>query len=235
MHVDKKGENQLTNFYGISHSKKATESDHAKIELDLDLELDRHKPIRIEGYNLKSVKCQEYFKDITTNTSELSSCFESSEPFQKQIKKWEHKLKSHIVRAFPKIRSCKRKFTESDVGKLLEERKRLKIDSSQDNDEQIANIEADIARKTSDRYRTKIEETMGHLSGDDGALSHHGVWKARNSVIPNDKESRPVALQDKNGSLITNPEGLKRICLEEILKRVRHRKIHPRLLELQVL
>ena len=76
---------------------------------------------------------------------------------------------------------------------------------------------------------------MGHLSGDDGVLSHHGVWKVRNYVIPNNKESRPEALRDKNGNLITNPESTKRIYLGEILKRVRNRKLHPRLLELQVL
>ena len=86
------------------------------------------------------MECQEYFKEITTHTSELSSCFESSEPFKTQIKKWEHRLKSHVVRAFPKIRSRKRKFSESDIGKLLEERKRLRLDKSNSNDDKIANI-----------------------------------------------------------------------------------------------
>ena len=97
----------------------------------------------------------------------------------------------------------------------------------------IANIEADIAQKTSERYNNNIQETMGHLSGDDGALSHHGVWKARNSVIQNDKESKPVALKDKSGILISNPEGIQNICLEEVLKIVRLQKIHPQLCKLQ--
>ena len=76
---------------------------------------------------------------------------------------------------------------------------------------------------------------MGHLTGDDGAVSHHGVWKARNSLIPDDKQCKPIALKDKLGNLISSPEEIKKLCLEEILERVRHRKIHPALKELQQL
>ena len=42
-----------------------------------------------------------------------------------------------------------------------------------------------------------------------------------------------MTLRGRKGNIITNPEGIKRICLEEVLKRVRNRKIHPRLLDLQ--
>ena len=101
--------------------------------------------------------------------------------------------------------------------------------------EEIALIENEIATKTADSYRARIQETMGHLTGDDGGVSHHGVWKARNTVIPNDRQHKPVALKDKQGNLITNPEGIKKLCLEEILERVRHRKIHPDLKELKQL
>ena len=108
MHVDEHGENQLTNFYGINHRGKSTDSDHAKIELDIDLKFQIQKPHRIEAYNYKNKEAQVYFKEITSYTTELSDCFESNEVFQKQVKQWEHKLKSHVIEAFPKIRSQKR-------------------------------------------------------------------------------------------------------------------------------
>ena len=73
---------------------------------------------------------------------------------------------------------------------------------------------------------------MGHLKGDDGGVSHHGVRKAKNSLIANGKDSKPIALFDKTGNLITNSEGIKKLCLEEFLERVRHRKILPDLKEL---
>ena len=74
---------------------------------------------------------------------------------------------------------------------------------------------------------------MGHLKGDDGGVSHHGVWKAKNSLISNGKDSKPMALFDKTGNLITNSEGIKKLCIDEILERVRHCKIHPDLKKLQ--
>ena len=37
MHVDEKGEHQLTHFYGIKRTGKVTESDHAKVEIELNI------------------------------------------------------------------------------------------------------------------------------------------------------------------------------------------------------
>ena len=54
-------------------------------------------------------------------------CFSSKETFPEQIKKWEKNLNGVIFKCFPKIRSRKRKFSESRVGKLLEERKQIKL------------------------------------------------------------------------------------------------------------
>ena len=68
MHVDEQGEHQLSNYYGINHNQKVTESDHAKIELHLNLDFERLKPIRKETFNFKSQECQQYFKLLTTNT-----------------------------------------------------------------------------------------------------------------------------------------------------------------------
>ena len=76
---------------------------------------------------------------------------------------------------------------------------------------------------------------MGHLRGEDGATSHHGVWKARDKLFSSGKESNPMAIKDKHGNLVTNPEAIQKLCLDEILERVRHRKIHPNLEVLQKL
>ena len=115
---------------------------------------------------------------------------------------------------------------------MKEKRKQLKLESVQ-NPEAIENIENEISNKTSENYFNKIKETMGHLGGDDGAISHHGAWKAQKNLFPKDKQCNPMALKDSSGHKITNPAGIKKLCLEEILDRVRHRKIHPELIELQ--
>ena len=81
MHVDEKGDHQLTNFYGMKHTGKVTESDHAKVEIELNIKLEVSKPHRQEAYNFKNKEFQAHFKDITTNTNRLRKCFLSDEPF----------------------------------------------------------------------------------------------------------------------------------------------------------
>ena len=49
MHVDEQGEYQLTNFYGKNHKGKVTTTDHAKIELDLNLKFEVQKPPQNEA------------------------------------------------------------------------------------------------------------------------------------------------------------------------------------------
>ena len=147
MHVDEKGEYQLSNFYGKHHKGTVTESDHAMIQLHMNLKFIAQKPQRTETFNFKNAESRYFFKDITTDTSEFSNCFLSNETFQTQVKTWEHTLKDHVVQAFQKIRSRKRKFVETDIGELLEKRKRLKLDNVQ-NPETIDNIESLIADKT---------------------------------------------------------------------------------------
>ena len=55
------------------------------------------------------------------------------------------------------------------------------------------------------------------------------------TLLPTHKQCNPMAIINESGQIITSPEGIKKLCLEEILQRVRHRKIHPELKELQQL
>ena len=144
MNVDEKGEYQLTNFYGIHNKGKVTESDHCKVELKLNLPFPQAKPSRTEVYNFKSDECQKRFRELTTNTSKFTMCFQGEDNFVDQIKRWERNLKRCIVQSFSKIRSRKRKFTESNVGKLLEERKRIKLEILSNPSEQKKRNKSDI-------------------------------------------------------------------------------------------
>ena len=237
MHVDENGEHQLSNFNGIKHNKKVTESDHAKVELRLNIQFPRTLPVRTEEYNFRSNDCQKYFQEITTNTRKLSMCFQNKRSFSDQVNQWQRNLKGCIIQAFPKIRSKKRKFVDSEVGKLLEERKRIKLDlaaSYSEEKEQLKNyIEHKISEATELDFMKRVKETLGHIQGDDGGINNNGVWKAKNNLIPKDKHHNPVALYDKKGNLVTNPEGIKQLCLEEMIERLRHREINPKLIQLQ--
>ena len=212
MHVDEHGEHQLSNFYGIQHNRKVTESDHAKIELKLNLQCTPMKPTRTETFNFKSDECQKSFKSLTTHTRQFTMCFENTDDFPVQVKNWQRNLKSSIAQSFYKIRSRKRKFSDTIVGKLIEERKRIKLDlvnnPSLQKEKEKVEVEAKIAEATESQYMTKIQETLGHMTGDDGGVNTNGFWKAKNNLIPKDKTHNPVALKDRTGNMITNPEGI---------------------------
>ena len=108
--VDVHGTHQLTRFgptNNNSHKTIVTESDHAKVELHIDLKFSILKPGRIKEYNFKSTECQKYFENITNCTSTLSQCFENNKPFLAQTKQWENKLKSIISQSFFKVRTRK--------------------------------------------------------------------------------------------------------------------------------
>ena len=237
MLVDEKGEHQLSNFQGKQHKYKVTESDHAKVELKLNLEFQIMKPVRNEVYNFKSEDCKAYFNHLTTNTRKFSMCFQNKHVFTEQIKQWQKNLKTCIIQSFPKIRSRKRKFAETHIGQLLEERKRIKLElitnPSTEKATEKSEIDAKIAKETELEFMKKVKETLGHITGDDGSINTNGIWKAKQNLIPKHKETKPVALKDNKGNMITSPEGIKTLCLDEMIERLRHRPIHPELVQLQ--
>ena len=51
MHVDELGVYQLTNYYGKNHKGNVVTTDHATIELEINLKFVVQKPYRNEAYN----------------------------------------------------------------------------------------------------------------------------------------------------------------------------------------
>ena len=104
MHVDEQGEHQFSNFHGIQHNGKVIESDHAMTQLKHKIQFAHVKPTRTKSFNFKSDNCQKYFKSVTTNTNVFTSCFETTESFPDQVRKWQRNLKLSINQSFYKIR-----------------------------------------------------------------------------------------------------------------------------------
>ena len=65
--MDEKGEYQLSNFHGKHHKGRVTESDHAMVQLHMNLQFVVQKPQRTEAFNFKILKA-----DISLNTQQLT-------------------------------------------------------------------------------------------------------------------------------------------------------------------
>ena len=104
MVIDENKEYILTNYKPAKKGERAKDSDHFTQYLDIDLKINPVKPVRKEIFNFKCKRSQETFKELTSKTNEFSKCFETNEPFSKQIDEWRKVLKSMCQLVFKKIR-----------------------------------------------------------------------------------------------------------------------------------
>ena len=72
--------------------------------MDLDLKIESVKPERTELFNFKNNDDQIKFKQLTSETSEFSQCFENNLNLFEQIANWQNVLNSYCSKAFKKIR-----------------------------------------------------------------------------------------------------------------------------------
>ena len=88
---------------------------------------DKKKPERRELFNFKNKECQEAFFELTSKTSKLSGCFQSTnQTFLEQANKWNKELNNIFHLSFKKVRVVEGKSKVSKITNLMEERKSMK-------------------------------------------------------------------------------------------------------------
>ena len=66
MVIDEKQENCLTNYCTRNKMKKAFDSDHFTLSMELSLQFHKSKHERVEHFNFRNKECQDEFKKMTT-------------------------------------------------------------------------------------------------------------------------------------------------------------------------
>ena len=78
----------------------------------------------------------------------------------------------------------------------MEQRKLIKLslekNPSPENLSKKQEIENLISKETETQFMHKVQVTLSHITGDDGGISKHGLWKAKKYFIPNDKGGNHV-------------------------------------------
>ena len=69
MNVDEQGIHQLSNFNGIRHNSKVTESDHAVVEMHQNIEFPATKPTRNKFFNFKNIEGRIRFSGTVLHLS----------------------------------------------------------------------------------------------------------------------------------------------------------------------
>ena len=115
------------------------------------------------------------------------------------------------------------------IGKLMDERNKLKKRGTLDENEEaeLIKIESLIANACQDANRQKVIDNFKDIDGSNGNLSHQGVWKLKKKYFPKNKPTLPAGKKNLKKQLITNPEELKNLYLDTFRFRLRQRPAKP--------
>ena len=230
MKIDEKREYTLSNYSAIKAVGRVVETDHNICELEVNLVISSIKQERIEMFQFKNQESQLLFKKLTTNTKDFSNCFNNESNFEVQAGKWRKVLDDYFHKSFKKIRvNNKIGKKKCEISELMDKRKVLKTkkDLDEKDEEEIIELEARIAEKCEEVNRKKVMDNFKNIGGNEGNLSHQGVWKVKKKYFPKIKPSLPVGKKNLKGQLITNPEEQKELYLDTFQYRLRQRPAQP--------
>ena len=199
---------------------KTITSDHNILSCKFNIKfLKKSRVIRKELFNLKCEEGKKHFYEETNTTNTLSTCFSRSASFQQNSNKFFKNLMGTFHKCFKKIRIRSGKLKsygeENIQGKL-----KLKLVLKRF---LLNNISCKIATKLAKQKLEEIEESLAeataaknaHIVKDhvenietiDGNFSQLGFWKLKKKLFPI-SEDPPMAKRDKDGNIISAPEGI---------------------------
>ena len=162
---------------------------------------------------------------MTSETSEFTECFKSTNSFQSQASQWHRTFKKSLKKSFKKVRVTNRKSKKNTAIDKLMEKRRLFIKNN--NLTEKTNIEEEIAKYCEDANRIKVRENFGRLESENGNVSHQSIWTIKKKVFPKIKPTIQTGKRNLVDKLITNPTELKELYLKSFMFRLRHRPSEP--------
>ena len=196
------------------------------------MKFEKKKPETGEVFNFKNEECQQALFDASSETSKLSECFSTDQPFLVQAKRWNKELNNIFHLRLKKVRVIEGKPKETEISNLLEERKSLKIhiancteDKREDLEESFKDIENLIEKETAEQNLQKVMENFGSFAKSDGFVNTNGMWNVKKRVFPKTAKIAPTAKKIISGQIETNQDNLKKLYLETYKHRPRNRPI----------
>ena len=227
MVIDKNKKHILTNYQSIRKGWKANDSDHNTEYMDLDLKIESRKPERIEIFNFKDKEGQVKFKEITSLTSEFSSCLKTDASLVEQIEKWQELLKSFCNQAFKKIRIKDRsmKPINKEISNLIDKRNDLlgKDRENKNIKDDLESINNEIANREAEDNRNKLVENFQYFSENPDKINMSQMWKLLKKLWPKTGISLPTSKKNHKGKSVSGAEELKILMAKEYKQRLRTR------------
>ena len=223
MVIDDRKSHILTNYKQVRKTGKAIDSDHFTEYLDMDLEVIKEKPERLELFNFKNKQSQEKFRILTSETKEFTECFSGKKPLLKKIDSWRKVLKSHCSKAFNKIRIKKNgmKRISNGLSSLIDKRNQLVKDDANENEIEETNVS--IADTEAAENREKVLKHFQYFSENPESIDMQKMWKSLKEICPKVKPILPSAKKNFKGKIISGKMEIKNLLANEYKNRLRTR------------
>ena len=183
-------------------------------------------------FNFKDVTGQNKFRELTEDSTALSSIFDSDGDIEVKCKKFLKKLDNILHQSFRKIRITKKKDTDIDIlfrkQKVLKKKKEM----TKKDKKELADVESELASTMADDLYEIVKEEVKIVKSDEGGFNSGHLWRLKNKLRPK-YNNCPTAMLDINGKLVTKGEELKKLTMEHYKRVLTNRPIKSELIQYQ--
>ena len=221
--VDEERKHILSKITKTKKGVNIKESDHHPLITKLRFTWSKHrKKDRTEIFDFKNRDRQAKFKDLTTQTNDLSKILMKNEDLNISTKKFIKRLDGFILQAFNKIRLSSRK--NDKIGNLLDRRRALKNKLDDESKKELNKVEIELADKCAEENRRRIIDEIKGLDCNDGGVNSGRLWKLRKKLCPRSRDP-PTAMLDTLGNLVTSPAIIEELAMKTFQDRLKNKPI----------
>ena len=202
MHIDEDRINVLTKIVnkrskGTKGLLEVKETDHNTITAELNINWNENYTAKsIEVFKFNDKDSLKTFKELTSNTNQLSKVFENNKDLNVQTKKFLKRLKGFVSESFKKVKITNK--PNKELERLYDKRRILR---SQKNDlakKELATVEKELADKYGEQMYKYIKEEIECIDSEDGGFNSGKLWKLKKKLSPSNFDP-PTAMKDSDG------------------------------------
>ena len=246
MTIDEDRIHVLSRYIKRKTGNRIIKSDHNILLGKFSITFSRKsRKVRQQLFMFKCEESKQLFCEETNSTSKLSSCFHECKDISKCSNNFFKSLDGIFHKCFKKVRirtGQKRNLGDQSIQEKLKTKAELKVllmnttceIAQKEAKTKLEEIEEILIEETAEKNAKIVQEHVEAVETFDGVFSNLGFWKLKQKLRPVASEP-PMAKVDQHGNIITSPEGIKDLYIEEYKNRLKNRKMKTELMDLYFL
>ena len=211
MHIDEERINVLTKIVKKNTNQSTgkidiKETDHNTMTADLKIHWKTNTIYKsYEVYKFNDPHALKTFKELITNTNQLSNIFDTDKNIHIQTKKLLKRIKGFISESFDKVKITNKPNKELDT--LYDKRRVLRSQKGEKAKNELILVEKELADKFGEKMYKHIKEEINCIETEDGGFNSGKLWKLKKKLSPSNFDP-PTAMKDSSGKLSITEEDI---------------------------